>query len=160
MRRRRRENRQWSGPADSKTPAEEVSRCCGCRLFSCSSPQATTSGPIGRSRTGSPSCWSAGWSRRRFIAERRNGHRFYWGGSVGLILGLFLFRLGGIGGADVKLLVGIGASVGFEQIFSLLFYIGVAGGIAALWTVLRGGREFAYLPAMALGFLIFLLVGG
>lgn len=82
------------------------------------------------------------------------------GGSVGLILGLFLFRLGGIGGADVKLLVGIGASVGFEQIFSLLFYIGVAGGIAALWTVLRGGREFAYLPAMALGFLIFLLVGG
>lgn len=82
------------------------------------------------------------------------------GGSVGLILGLFLFRLGGIGGADVKLLVGIGASVGFEQIFSLLFYIGVAGGIAAFWTVLRGGREFAYLPAMALGFLIFLLVGG
>jgi prepilin peptidase CpaA len=82
------------------------------------------------------------------------------GFAVALLLGVVLFALGGLGGGDVKLLAGLGAALGLFAFFGLLFWVAIAGGILALVAACRGQRELAYVPAMALGFALFLLARG
>jgi prepilin peptidase CpaA len=76
---------------------------------------------------------------------------------VAFLLGLLLFALGGLGGGDVKLLTALGAALGFLNFFGLLFWVALAGGGLALVAKLRKQREFAYVPAIALGYVLFLL---
>jgi Flp pilus assembly protein protease CpaA len=70
-----------------------------------------------------------------------------------------LFQLGGLGGADVKLISALGAAFGLRNEITLLFYVAVAGAILALIAKFRGQREFAYAPAIALGTLMMILNG-
>jgi prepilin peptidase CpaA len=73
---------------------------------------------------------------------------------LGLGLGLVFFHLGGLGGADVKLIASLGTVFGVAGELSLLFYVAVTGAILALIAKLRGQREFAYVVAIAIGMFI------
>ena len=80
----------------------------------------------------------------------------------GLIAGLFLgfvgsaalFYLGGLGGADVKLIAAMGAALGPISLLCVLFWTALAGGLIALAAKSLGKRDFAYVPAIAAGLLI------
>ena len=82
-----------------------------------------------------------------------------WPGLIaGLLLGLAcsaaVFYLGGLGGADVKLVAALGAAVGPVSLLCVLFWTAIAGGLLALAAKSRGKRDFAYVPAIAAGLLI------
>lgn len=83
-------------------------------------------------------------------------------GGLGIALGvgavLFSLNPEGIGGGDVKLLAGLGAVVGYGNVFVLLFWVAVAIGLLSLVALLRGQRDLAWVPAIALGFLVFVLL--
>jgi prepilin peptidase CpaA len=90
------------------------------------------------------------------LATSRHLHQATWTGLVvGLLLGLGLgaavFCLGWPGGGDVKLLAAIGAVVGPWTLLSILAWMALAGGALALLAAARGRRDFAYVPAIALG---------
>ena len=82
---------------------------------------------------------------------------------LGMVLGfgsgLILFRMGGFGGGDVKLLASLGAVLGFRDELIVMLYVALVGGLLALVALLRGQREYAYAPAIALGLLSFILKG-
>jgi Flp pilus assembly protein protease CpaA len=80
--------------------------------------------------------------------------------TMGLLIGLVGFALGMMGGGDVKLLGGLGAVLGTQQLWPVLFWIAVAGGLVGLIGRWRKQREVPYVPAIAAGLLLFLLVGG
>jgi len=91
-------------------------------------------------------------------------HRVRWidlglGLSLGFLVGLILFRLGGFGGGDVKLLASLGAVVGFKGELGVMFYMAILGGVLALLARIRREREYAYAPAIALGLLAFIVRG-
>ena len=79
--------------------------------------------------------------------------------ALGFVSGLILFRMGGFGGGDVKLLASLGAVLGLRDELTVMFYVAVVGGMLALVALLRGQREYAYGPAIALGLLSFILKG-
>jgi len=72
----------------------------------------------------------------------------------GLGAGLLLFRLGGLGGGDVKLVAGLGAVLGPLGLLLALRWIGIAGGLVACLAALRGKRDLAYAPAIAAGLIV------
>ena len=83
-------------------------------------------------------------------------HRVTWiglmaGALLGLGLSAAVFYLGGLGGGDVKLLAAIGAAVGPWALLSILAWMAFAGGLLALIAAARGKRDFAYVPAIAVG---------
>jgi len=82
---------------------------------------------------------------------------FGLGFAVALALGLALFARGGLGGGDVKVLAALGALVGLRGLFPLLFYVAIAGGVLGIVALARGKRDVAYAPAIALGFLVFVM---
>jgi prepilin peptidase CpaA len=93
------------------------------------------------------------------------GHGHGWGAlALGALaafgLGSLLFWLGAFGGGDVKLVTALGAVLGPRALLGMLVYVGIAGAALAVVAVVRGEREFAYVPAIALGMLAFLVVGG
>ncbi len=86
-------------------------------------------------------------------------HKVSWigliaGALVGLGLSAAVFFLGGLGGGDVKLLAAIGAAVGPWALLSILAWMALAGGILALIAAARGKRDFAYVPAIAVGVVV------
>ncbi|MBV8554160.1 MAG: prepilin peptidase [Planctomycetaceae bacterium] len=94
------------------------------------------------------------------VAFRLDGNG--WGSmlvglSVGLLASGFFFALGGLGGGDVKLIAALGAVLGHPAIWPALFWIALAGGGFSLIALIRGRRDLAYLPAIALGLSIHLL---
>lgn len=91
-------------------------------------------------------------------------HRIGWldsflGFALGLCCGLVLFRMGGFGGGDVKLMASLGAVLGFMGELGVMFYVAIIGAILSLISLARGQKEFAYAPAIALGMLCFILRG-
>jgi prepilin peptidase CpaA len=83
----------------------------------------------------------------------------HWPGLiVGLLLGLAcsmpFFYFGGLGGADVKLIASLGASLGPVSLLCMFFWMAIAGGLLAIVTKMRGRKDFAYVPAIAIGLLI------
>jgi prepilin peptidase CpaA len=89
-------------------------------------------------------------------------HAAGWlGAAAGLALGFALtaplFYLGGLGGGDVKLIAALGAALGPLALLSVLFWMAVAGGVLALVAKYRGEKDFAYVPAIAAGLLIYCL---
>lgn len=91
-----------------------------------------------------------GWSDLSWAAA---GAGFF----VALVVGLLLFKSGGFGGGDAKLLAALGALLGPTGFLGLFVCIGLAGGVLSLVALMRRQRELAYGPAIALGFLVFLL---
>ena len=86
-------------------------------------------------------------------------HKVSWigliaGALVGLGLSAAVFFLGGLGGGNVKLLAAIGAAVGPWALLSILAWMALAGGILALIAAARGKRDFAYVPAIAVGVVV------
>ena len=76
------------------------------------------------------------------------------GALLGLGLSAAVFRLGGLGGGDVKLLAAIGAAVGPGVLLSILTWMAFAGGVLAVIAAVRGKRMFAYVPAIAVGVVV------
>ena len=66
------------------------------------------------------------------------------GAGLALAVGLLLFVLGGFGGGDAKLLVVVGAFLGFEPTVGALLLIGVLGGLLGIFEAVR---RRAILPA-------------
>jgi prepilin peptidase CpaA len=79
---------------------------------------------------------------------------------AGFAIGLFLFWRGGFGGGDAKVIAALGAVLGPGPFLSALFYIALAGGGLAMVAILRGRREIAYAPAIAIGFAAFVIAQG
>jgi len=75
------------------------------------------------------------------------------GGGVGLTIGYILFRFARLGGADAKLIAALGMLVGPVGLLIVLFGMAVAGGVLSLVAMLRGERDYAYVPAITVGFI-------
>ncbi len=82
------------------------------------------------------------------------------GAAVGFGVGAVLFWLGGLGGGDVKLIAALGACLGPSALWGMLLYVALAGGVLSVIALLRGQREIAYVPAIAMGLLVYILVEG
>ena len=74
------------------------------------------------------------------------------GGAVGLLVGYGLFRFAELGGGDAKLIAALGLLLGPIGIFILLFGMAICGGVLSLVAILRGQRDYAYVPAITAGF--------
>jgi prepilin peptidase CpaA len=70
---------------------------------------------------------------------------------IGFALTTFIYALGGMQGGDVKLTAALGAALGHATLLPVLFWIALAGGVLAVVALLRGKRDLAYVPAIALG---------
>lgn len=75
------------------------------------------------------------------------------GGALGLIVGYLLFRFAKLGGGDAKLIAALGMLVGPIGLCIVLFVMAVAGGVLSLVALFRGQRDYAYVPAIAAGFI-------
>ncbi|MCA9228672.1 MAG: prepilin peptidase [Planctomycetales bacterium] len=88
------------------------------------------------------------------------GIRFWMvaaGGTLGLAIGYALFRFAKFGGGDAKLIAAVGALLGPVGLLFALFWMCLAGGVLAGIAMARGGRDYAYGPAIALGYLGYLV---
>lgn len=74
------------------------------------------------------------------------------GGLVGLTIGYVLFRFAQLGGGDAKLIASLGMLLGPMGILILVFGMAIFGGVLSLIAMLRGQRDFAYVPAITAGF--------
>lgn len=61
------------------------------------------------------------------------------GAGVGLAAAVVLFGLGAVGGGDGKLLIGVGAFLGYERFLGALLLIAVLGGLLGLAEAVRRG---------------------
>lgn len=68
-----------------------------------------------------------------------------------------MFRFAKLGGGDVKVIAAVGALLGPVGLLIVLFWMAIAGGILALIAMLRGQRDYAYVPAIAAGYLAYLI---
>ena len=80
------------------------------------------------------------------------------GGVVGLTIGYLLFRFAKLGGGDAKLIAALGMLVGPVGLLIVLFGMAVAGGVLSLVAMLRGQRDYAYVPAITAGFIGYVAV--
>ena len=71
---------------------------------------------------------------------------------VGLLIGVALYRFAHFGGGDAKLIAALGAALGPVALLFVLFWMALAGGILALVAATRGRSDYAYAPAICLGF--------
>lgn len=87
-----------------------------------------------------------------------------WERGVGLALGLvggaLFFAVGAMGGGDVKLLSALGVLLGWKGLGWTLLGTAIAGGFLSAWALSRGRKETAYAPAIAGGYLAFVLWQG
>jgi prepilin peptidase CpaA len=74
--------------------------------------------------------------------------------AVGAIVGLCLFGLARFGGGDAKLIAALGAVLGPVALLGTLFWMALAGAALAIGVSVRGQRDLAYVPAIAIGLLI------
>ncbi len=65
--------------------------------------------------------------------------------SLGLLLLLLPYVLGGMGAGDVKALAALGAWLGPKGIFSVFCFMGLAGGLLSLGVLLWTGKLWQYL---------------
>jgi prepilin peptidase CpaA len=79
------------------------------------------------------------------------------GSAIGISVSAVFFALDGLGGGDVKMLAALGAALGPAAILPALFWIALAGGLFSVLALIRGHRDLAYMPAIALGLFLFLL---
>lgn len=78
------------------------------------------------------------------------------GGIAGLLVGYALFRFARLGGGDAKLIAALGLLVGPVGLLIILFGTAIAGGVLALVAICRNEKDYAYVPAIACGFILYL----
>jgi prepilin peptidase CpaA len=91
---------------------------------------------------------AAGWSQVSWL-------NLAYGLGLALVLALPFYGLGAFGGGDVKLVVALGAVLGPIGLLGTLFWMALCGGLLAAVAVLRGRRDLAYGPAIALGLVLY-----
>ena len=64
---------------------------------------------------------------------------------------MVFFALGGLGGGDVKMIAALGAALGQAAMLARPLLDRAGGRHLSLVALLRGRRDLAYLPAIALG---------
>jgi prepilin peptidase CpaA len=99
-----------------------------------------------------------GWA---LLATALGWHEIGWWellGGLGLAFActIVLFALGGLGGGDVKLTTALGANLGAIGFLQCFLCVALAGGLLALVAMIRGKRNLAYVPAIALGLILYL----
>ncbi|MEO1530055.1 MAG: A24 family peptidase [Planctomycetota bacterium] len=77
--------------------------------------------------------------------------------AMGFGLGWLMFRWAKFGGGDAKLIIAIGAVLGPLGLVITLLWMALAGGLLGLIAMARGQRDLAYGPAIALGYLGYLI---
>lgn len=82
------------------------------------------------------------------------------GTAIGFTLTAPLFWLGGLGGGDVKLIAALGACLGPWGLLQTLFWVAVAGGALALIAKFRKQADFAYVPAILAGLVLYCVQSG
>lgn len=78
------------------------------------------------------------------------------GGALAIVLGVVLFHFGRLGGGDAKLIFALGFLLGPAGLIILLIVMALAGGVLAIVAVCRRQSDFAYVPAITLGFMGYL----
>ena len=73
------------------------------------------------------------------------------GFALGLAVGALSFKVGMLGGGDVKFLAALGAAIGPLLLAKTLLYMAIAGAALAVVAMARSEKELAYLPAITLG---------
>ncbi len=79
------------------------------------------------------------------------------GGTLGFAVAYCLFRWAKFGGGDAKLIAAIGALLGPVGLLFALFWMAIAGGVLAGIAMARGHRDYAYGPAIAAGYVAYLV---
>jgi prepilin peptidase CpaA len=99
------------------------------------------------------------WALATAVAGRHpEGWLSLLGGfALAFVVSLVLYSARAFGGGDVKLLTALGAVLGLSMFVVLLISTAVAGCFLGLIALVRKERGFAYVPAIAVGFLIVLL---
>lgn len=69
------------------------------------------------------------------------------------VAGAVLFRMGGLGGGDVKLFASLGAALGLGAFVPFAILTSIVGGGVGLWARRRQIQEIAYAPVMLAGLL-------
>ena len=81
---------------------------------------------------------------------------------MGLVVGLLLLApfiwLRGMGGGDAMMLGVVGVWFGWAFVLWAMWWASLAGGVLAVIALIRRRREIAYVPAIAVGSLVALLV--
>jgi len=75
------------------------------------------------------------------------------GGALGFLVGYSLFRFAQLGGGDAKLIAALGLLVGPAGLLIVLFGMAIAGGVLSLIAIWRKEKDYAYVPAIAAGFI-------
>jgi len=78
------------------------------------------------------------------------------GGALGLLVGYSLFRFAHLGGGDAKLIAALGLLLGPIGLLIVLFGMAITGGALALIAIYRKQEDYAYVPAIAAGFIGYL----
>ena len=78
------------------------------------------------------------------------------GGILGFLIGYSLFRFARLGGGDAKLIAALGWLVGPVGLLIVLFGMAIAGGVLSLIAISRNQSDYAYVPAIAAGFIWYL----
>ncbi|RCS54464.1 prepilin peptidase [Bremerella cremea] len=71
--------------------------------------------------------------------------------ALGLVVTIPLFWVGGLGGGDVKLITALGWVMGPVGLGITLLAMAIAGGALALLALMRGQKDYAYVPAILFG---------
>lgn len=83
---------------------------------------------------------------------------------VGLVLGscvgFLLYRLARFGGGDATLIAAIGACVGPAGLLIVLAWMALAGMILSIVALVRQKTEIAYVPAIAVGTIVYVADAG
>lgn len=82
------------------------------------------------------------------------------GGLLGLVIGFALFRFAKFGGGDAKLIAALGTLLGPVGLLFMLFWMALAGGVLALISLVRRQGDYAYVPAIAAGYIAYLVYPG
>lgn len=80
------------------------------------------------------------------------------GSTVSLLLLLAVAAATELGGGDVKLIAGLSAWIGLTPTFSFWLWTALAGAVCSLIALARDQKDFAYAPAIGIGFLITILL--